>query len=163
MPALANKRHEAFALAVASGMGGTAAFRKVSGRARSGDSVMANKWLRLVKNRVEELQRATETANTLTMQERREFIARLIRTPIAQIDEHDPLCQSVKYVENERGSSREYRVADKVSALMDDAKLAGELVEKVEQTVDEKRVLPADRRAELLRASMARRLTHGRS
>ena len=68
----------------------------------------------------------------LTMQERRERLAAAAR--------------------------RDYiRTRDLVSVLLADAKLAGELVERVAQTVDDRRLLSPERREELLRLSIERR------
>ena len=129
---LDNPTHEAFAQKVAQGLNATEAYRAVTGKNGPGAKVIAHRWLTKTNSRIKELQAASATAATLTMQERREFIARLVRTPIALIDEHNPLCQFVKYVESESGRRVEYKVADKLAAIMDDAKLAGELIEKKE-------------------------------
>lgn len=131
---LKNSKHEAFAQAVAKGLTPSAAYRAASGKDTSSVHSMASRLLRKVKGRVNQLQTASATETVLTMQERREWIAKLVRTPIALIDEHHPLCQSVKYIESETGRRVEYKVADKLAAIMDDAKLSGELVEKVEHS-----------------------------
>ncbi len=56
------------------------------------------------------------------------------------------------------------KASDRLAAIMADARLAGELVEKVDMAMDDKRVLPPDQRAELLRRSIERRaVTHGQS
>ena len=47
---------------------------------------------------------------------------------------------------------------DLAAVLLADANLAGELVQRVDQTVDERRLLSPERRAKLLRESMARRI-----
>ncbi len=115
-------------------MTGADAYRAMTGKNPKSIHSLATALLRKVKVRVDELRAAAVTETTLSMRERREFLARLVRTPIAQIDEHHPLCQSVKYVENETGRRVEYKIADKVAAIMADARLAGELTEKVQHT-----------------------------
>ena len=92
-----------------------------------------------IRGRVAELQARSATAATLTMQQRREIACTIAIDTTA-------------------------KASDRLAAILADAKLAGELVEKVEQTVDDKRVLPPDQRAELLRRSIERRaVTHGPS
>lgn len=162
---LANKRHEKFAQLVAGGMKPHEAYRALPGskaKRGSSESECARKLLKKVEDRVKELQQASATSTTLTMQERREFMARVARVDMMTFNpaKDGDLIQEV--VRDEKGTK--LKLPGKRECIMDDAKLAGELIEKVDQTLDDKRVLPADRRAELLRASIERRAaTHGRS
>jgi hypothetical protein len=129
---LDNPAHEAFAQTVAQGINPTQAYREVTGKNNPGAKVMAHRWVTKVNQRVRQIQAASATATTLTMQERRELLARRARTPISQINEHDVLCNKVVYVENEKGTKVTYEVPGIVEVLMADAKLAGELVDKKE-------------------------------
>ena len=54
-------------------------------------------------------------------------------------------------------TSRKLKPEQRMRAVELDAKLAGEFVERVNQTVDNKRLLSPERREELLRASIERR------
>ena len=62
----------------------------------------------------------------LSVRERREFLARIVRTPIGQVDESSDLCQSYKIGKE---GEREYKLPDKLRALELDAKLSGDLKE----------------------------------
>ena len=97
----------------------------------------------------ERVAKASESALTLSMKERREFLARVVRTAIEDIDESSDLCQSAEYqvtggprgklrrgsMESGNESSSEemtvlkIRVPDKLRAIELDAKLAGDLQE----------------------------------
>lgn len=140
MMILPNQRHEKFAQRVASGESATAAYRLVYAKAKNAD-VMGPRLLGNVgvRNRVAELQAQSATAATLTMKQRREIACTIALDTTA-------------------------KASDRLAAIMADARLAGELVEKVDMAMDDKRVLPPDQRAELLRRSIERRaVTHGQS
>lgn len=81
----------------------------------------------LVNGVVQKLHRLSATL--LTVAERRAFLAMVVRTPLSEIDENSPLCQSFKVTKNEFGGSTEYKMVDKLRASELDAKMAGELVE----------------------------------
>jgi hypothetical protein len=68
----------------------------------------------------------------LTLDQKREFLARVVNTPAGEIDESSPLCQAADFAESASGSSRKLRMPDKLRALELDAKLAGELRERHE-------------------------------
>lgn len=143
---LDNPRHEAFAQAVASGMSGSEAYRRTYGTKAKNADCLASRLSVKVKDRVAEIQKGSLTSTTLTLQEKREFLANLIRTPIGDVDERSILCQSAEYqvTGGVRGKLRRgpapsgnettvaevttvrIRMADKLKALELDAKLAGE-------------------------------------
>lgn len=149
---LKNPRHEAFAQAVASGTSGTEAYRRVYGaKANKNAENLACRLSRNVnvRQRVSELQQKSATATTLSLQEKREFLAKLVRTPIGSIDETSELCQAAEYQVsgglrgrlrrgqadrgNEQGETEvttvRIKLADKLKAIELDAKLAGEFTE----------------------------------
>jgi hypothetical protein len=148
MSALSNSRHEAFAQAVASGKTLTAAYSEVFGRTGKSAHECASKLSRSdkVQARVAELraavnvtkaaaeaQAAAEVASAfrgalMDMAERRAFLAAVVRTPVSEVDEHSPLCQ--KYEVTEAGTK--VWMPDKRACVLDDARLAGELIEKTE-------------------------------
>lgn len=63
----------------------------------------------------------------LTVRERREFLANVVRTPVGAINENSPLAQEVVYEENEKGSRTKVKMPGKLEALKLDAEMAGEL------------------------------------
>lgn len=75
------------------------------------------------------------SATLLTTAERRSFLAMVVRTPIADIDDTSPLAQSVEYELKGAGRDKEGRMVmkvktpDKIRASELDAKMAGELIE----------------------------------
>jgi hypothetical protein len=101
--------HELFSQRVATGLSATAAYRAIYGAAKNADvfgpRLMGNDGIRA---RIAELQAASATSATLTMQERREMLAAAAR------------CKTVKH-------------GDLVAIVLADARLAGELIEKREQ------------------------------
>jgi hypothetical protein len=134
MPVLENAQHEAFCQHCASGTDQQLAYMQAF--PRSSRKAAGPNGARLiardnVRARVVELQSATATATTLTSIERREMLARVAR-------------------------ETEMSARDLATVLLADAQLAGDLINKHEQTVDQSRILSPERRAELIRASMER-------
>jgi len=111
----------------------THAFRELIGRTRAGDAVQAARLLRIVRSRVAQIAASAETQTVLTLAEKRQFLADVVRTPIGWIDENSPLAQSAEYQRTGRGdnprSLMKVRALDKLRALELDAKLSGELRE----------------------------------
>ena len=134
MPPLANLRWEKFAQLIACGETGAAAYRTTYDARGASADANASRLLRndKVRQRVAKLQAASATSTMLTMQERRERLAAAARRD-------------------------NIRVSDLVSVLLADAKLAGELVQRAVQAVDERRLLSPERRRELIKLSMERR------
>ncbi len=133
MPVLTNPQHEVFCQAVASGMEAQDAYMTVFTHCskRSANSAGPRLFAKVVA-RVRELQSQSATALVLTMQERREMLAVAARTVVMP-------------------------PRDLAAVLRIDAELAGDLVAKVEQKDTTDRALTPERRAELLRESIARR------
>lgn len=167
MPILSNPRAEAFAQNVAKGMLPIDAFRQVSaqGKKRAGDGKGANRMTKIAKDRVAEIQRASDTATTLTMQERREFMARVARLDLEAFNpaKDGDLLQEKTITTSVTGTTTKYKVPGKRECIMDDAKLAGEIVEP--GTIIHNNalivVMPEDRRQSLLakkREALERRL-----
>lgn len=137
MPILANPRHEAVARAIAAGVEQTAAYQSVYTTAqRKGAQVSASSLLSqpLMRARVAELQAASATSLTLSMQERREMLADCAR-------------------------HTEMAPRDLATVLRVDAELAGDLIARAEV----KDTTPREP-LEAVRARIAAALaTHGRS
>lgn len=98
MPVLTNAKHEAFAQAVAvGGKSATAAYRKVYGAKGPTCEQRGSKLMVKVKSRLEELRAnanriAAEKLN-LTQEEVLQYLARVVRTPVGEVDETSDLCQ----------------------------------------------------------------------
>jgi phage terminase small subunit len=114
MRSLLNQRRERFAQLAASGETGAAAYRAAYGAEGPSAEVGASRLLSDVKvlERVADLQRQSATATTLDMQRRREIMAEI-------------------------ANDRKARAADRIAAVLADAKLAGELDDKAEVTFRE--------------------------
>lgn len=84
--------------------------------------------------RIAELQRATASETVLTMRERREFLARVVRLDMMALDasKDGDLVQEVITTTTENGTSTKLKLPGKRECIMDDAKLAGELTDRVE-------------------------------
>ncbi len=122
---LRNHRHEAFARRVVTGESLTQAYRQVYGT--NAKAAGAN-GARLMKNdsvirRVGWLQTQSATSAVMTLIQQRQYLARVIRTPIAQVNEESDLCQRFKR------TARVYSKAmpDKLCAVKLDCQLAGYL------------------------------------
>src|SRR5688572_30821085 len=141
---LDNPRHEAFAQAVASGLNASEAYRRVyQSTVKNADTLSARLSVK-VRDRIKEIQTAAATSAVLTLAEKREFLAKLIRTPIGDVDERSILCQAAEYqvAGGMRGKLRRgdaesgneqaepavttvrIKMADKLKAIELDAKLA---------------------------------------
>lgn len=81
----------------------------------------------IIDGAIIELQRLAATF--LDIAERRSFLAMVVRTPIGSVTKDSPLCQSYKIVTNETGGSEEFKMPDKIRALVEDAKLAGDYID----------------------------------
>lgn len=111
MPTLKNSKHEAFCLMVAALESDVAAYKKAYKCSQASAEANASRLRENegVKRRIAELQKATATEKTLTMQERREFMAETAR-------------------------NSKVNIRNRMAAVMHDARLAGELIEKGELT-----------------------------
>lgn len=196
MPALANKRHEAYAQARARGIEGADAWiavrPNVSRKTAYGqvcrfakDAAILQRIAELtakgadtIAKAVDKLveEQAGETAKTvarivgeaLTQAEMLAWLSNAVVTPIGNLDGASMLTHSIETTslpgpEKDAGALplHKLKAHDKVRCIELAAKLQGFLVEKVEATVDDKRVKPPDERARLLRESIARRHATG--
>lgn len=190
MPVLPNEKHEAFAQALAQDdERGTAArrYKEIFGTKSPNIDSSASKLRARVRPRIDEIrqgfvqgqspqelktaqviaQKAEEigaiyAGRHLTMAERREFLARVVRADVTRLDTEKDGDLVQEIVINEQGTK--LKLPGKRECILLDAQLAGEMVEKVDMSLKDKRVLLPDERARLLRESIARRNpAHGRS
>lgn len=133
---LDNPRHEKFSVEYAVSGNAAGAYRRVYGKRTSTENSVRACASRLltfsnIKARVKALRREYQARQVdkglLTIEERRRFLANVVRTPIGEVDEDSPLCHSFKKTE----ATTEYKMGDKLKAIELDAKLAGELTEQV--------------------------------
>jgi hypothetical protein len=153
---LDNPRHEAFAQAVASGMQGAQAYRKVYGdhlknpRSQASDLLKDNPD---ISERVKEIQDTGAKGAVMTLQQEMEYLTKAILTPIDQIDETSILCQRVKNSD----SGRELWMVDKLRAMemlirlkgefaADKVQHGGEMTVNIVQTEERRKELIARRR-----------------
>lgn len=156
MPQLDNPRHEAFAQAVASGMKGAGAYRKVYGEQVKSPRSQASDLMKDpdISQRVREIVGKGISGAVMTLQQELEYLTRAIVTPIDQIDETSPLCQRAKYSE----TGRELWMVDKLRAMELLIRLKGEFAaDKVAVTgeIEHRHILTEDRRKELMDRRLA--------
>lgn len=139
MPALKNKRHEAFAQAQAKGMSASDAYRATYGTNSPNVNVLSSRLALLAKvgQRVIEIQAHAEHATHLTISEKRSFYAQTKRDP-------------------------RVKMADRLKACKEDSELAGHIKAAGALEVNVSvAMLTEDRRAELMarkRSAIERRL-----
>lgn len=136
---LKNKRHEAFANEVFRKMpkGATSAevyrkfYPKVSKKAAD---AAASRLLKAVKDRISELQSAVTAKSSLTMGERRDWLARTVRANLKTFDAtiDGDLIEEITV----EGHKTRIKLASKRACIMDDARLAGELIDRQDLTSD---------------------------
>lgn len=132
---LNNPRHERFARNIAlRAMSQADAYREVYGNDKIGARCQASTLLsdQNISNRVRFLSERGAEKDVLSHQEKRAWLAKVVRTPVGEVDQQSPLCQSYKITEG----LTEYKMVDKLKALELDARLAGELKEQTAITVN---------------------------
>lgn len=125
---LENVRHEKFCQLIALGHNASEAYRLASPDPGENADVHSARWMvkDSIQNRIRAIRGKSSLSATLSIAEKRAFLAAAVRTPIGQVDESSPLCQAVK-ISPEGG--REYKMIDKLRALELDSKISGELVD----------------------------------
>lgn len=83
---------------------------------------------------IRSLKEAAWAANVLSLAEKRNFLAEVVRTPVSTLSEDSPLAQKLKVTTSEKGEYKEIEMPNKLKALELDAKLAGELKEQSNQS-----------------------------
>lgn len=135
MPTLDNPRHEQYCQWIVAGKHQKEAYALAFGTQSRGAEVNAAKLIRKphVAARVEELRSViTQHLPVLTLEKKRGYLLKAVETPIGQIDENSPLCQSYKVTtrtdrEGNKIEEKTFESVNKLRALELDAKLAGEM------------------------------------
>lgn len=129
-----NPRQRKFAELVATGIPAGRAYEQAGYDSRGTDAdanaarLIANdKVSRFVQSLRWEAETESKKATILTIQQKREFLARVVQTPIGTVDEDSDLCQAFKLGE----STREIKMPDKLRAIELDSRLAGEFRDSV--------------------------------
>jgi hypothetical protein len=156
---LDNPQHEKFAQLVASGLDRTEAYHRISPEiTRDSACTMGSKIFGIVCQRVRWIQEQSATKLTLTMQERREFLARAVRIHLHKLDlEKDgDLIQEMR--PNAFGVT--LKLPGKRECIVTDAELAGEIPDKPGPTINLTNqinivTISEDRRRELIERKKA--------
>jgi hypothetical protein len=124
MPKLKNPRQERFAREVALGKSQSEAYRIAYGAVGWPGQNACNLMRNIdVWERVEELQAEHAENVALTAHEMHSFLRDVVKTPVGQIDEHSPLCESVE----DTKYGRKVKTPSKLKALELAAQLQGML------------------------------------
>jgi hypothetical protein len=132
MPALANVHHEAYCHECVKGTPGSHAYlRHVATGTNKETAEVGSAKLRkkpAVAARIEELRAMiavkAEKETFLTVKEKRDFLARIVRTPIGEVDHTSDLCQERTHIEGQDETSVKTRMPDKLAAIKLDNDLA---------------------------------------
>lgn len=125
MPVLKNPKHERFAQERAKGLDADAAYQKAGYRRDRGNAVRLTT-KDSVSARIAEIQGKAETRAVLSIAEKREFLARVMRTPVGEVDHTSPLCQERTFIEGQEETSVKVRMPDKLKAIQLDNDLAAD-------------------------------------
>lgn len=125
-------RHRQFAELVANGESPPRAYERVGFSARGASAqtgasrLLAQPYVRDYLKKIQaDVVEKSKFAAVLSIIEKREFLAAVVRGAIGAVDEKSPLCQSLKVT----NQGRSIKMPDKLRAIELDAKLAGELKE----------------------------------
>lgn len=133
---LDNNRHEAFALECAAGKPDADAWIAAG---YEGKEAAKRAWdirkIQEVAQRIQWLKKQTADGKVLSLQEKREFLAAVVRTPIGDIDASSPLCQSYKVTEQ----GTEYKAISKTDAIKIDNDMSGDNASQKHEVVVESR------------------------
>jgi hypothetical protein len=129
MDVLKNNRHERFCQLVAGSGEKTESFVQVYPRARHWKQKRkcnrASEMAVMLKDRIRELQRISAKNTIASRDEIAEFLTRIIRTPIANIDDTSPLMQEKHTRTTKSATIESIRMPDKLSAAAQLAKMMG--------------------------------------
>jgi phage terminase small subunit len=164
IPLPKDPRHQRFADLVLGGMAAAEAHRKAGFKGSTPQS-RATSACRMLKNvhivaYMAAVRQESALDTVLSVLEKREFLARIVRTPLMAIDPHDPqrkdgdLIRKYKRTENEESSHEEIEKLCPLKALAEDNKLSGDdpeanaaaaLAEAFAQIAAKATTLPSDR------------------
>lgn len=86
-----------------------------------------------VKEYLAELNKEVESPLVLTKQERLEWLSRVVRTPLREVDDHSDLCQELTETSGPNGCSTKIKMPSKLGAIAELNKMTGAYApEKVE-------------------------------
>ena len=133
---LKKEEHEEFAKHYAVSRNASQAWQHATGVFSDHSNANGSKWLKngsiaarvewLVaeaERRLREVEENSQAPTILAIMEKRLFLARVVRTPIGEVDESSDLCQSCEI--DDKGG-RKYKMPDKLRAIQLDNDLSGE-------------------------------------
>jgi hypothetical protein len=139
---LKNQRQEKFALLVSKGKTAREAYMAVYKVKTQAADAAASRMLSSTKPyegrvlaRVQWLKTQSASRSALTMQERRDFLARVVRANPKTINLETDGDLLEEFTTEENGKIR-FRLPSKRGCVMDDARLAGELIDRQDLTTD---------------------------
>lgn len=133
MAVLTNPKHEAFAQAVAKGESAAEAYRKTYPRASAataetnGPALIRDETqvqLRIAEIR-ENANRIAKERLDLTQEEALAYLARVVRTPIGEVDHTSDLCQERTFIEGNEETSVKVKMCGKLEAIKQVATMCG--------------------------------------
>ena len=118
---LENPRYERFACELAKGSSQYVAYHVAGFTPNRGNATRLNA-NESVKARVAWIKEQAATDTILTIQEKRKFLAKVVRTPIGNVDQDSDLCQEFART----ADSIRFKMPDKLAAIRLDNDLAGD-------------------------------------
>lgn len=83
---------------------------------------------------IERIRSEIDKAAVLSLQEKRKFLANVIRTPIHEVDRDSPLCQTYEYSSTNDGSKEIIKMPSKLEAIKIDNDMMGHGNKRLELT-----------------------------
>lgn len=118
---LENPRYERFACELAKGSSQYVAYHEAGFTPNRGNATRLNA-NESVKARVAWIKEQSAVETILTIQEKRKFLAKVVRTPIGNVDQDSDLCQEFA----KTADSIRFKMPDKLAAIRLDNDLAGD-------------------------------------
>lgn len=136
------EKQKTFARGVFEGLSQREAYKKAYDCSTKKDKTVDELASRLARNAkvkeyLEELNKEAESPLVLTKQERLEWLSRVVRTPLHEVDDHSDLCQELTETSGPNGCSTKIKMPSKLGAIAELNKMTGAYApEKVETKVE---------------------------
>ncbi len=136
------EKQKAFARGMFEGLSQREAYKRAYDCAKKKDETVDALASRLlsnvkVKEYLEELNKEAESPLVLTKQERMEWLSRVVRTPLREVDDQSDLCQELTETSGPNGCSTKIKMPSKLGAIAELNKMTGAYApEKMETKVE---------------------------
>lgn len=136
------ERQKAFARGVFEGLSQREAYKKAYDCSTKKDKTVDELASRLARNAkvkeyLEEMNKEVEKSAVLTKKERMEWLSRVVRTPLSEVDTTSDLCQEYSVTTGENSSTERIKMPSKLGAIAELNKMDGAYApEKVETKVE---------------------------